>query len=179
MSVKKPTPYTDLIRLIQPTPRLKILSLDPYVAEGRLAMPYRYFPGPTATRFFVEIRDRERIMGIRCPSCRLVYVPPESTCGRCFSKLDEWVEVGKEGRLQSFTATRYDLPVHPVAAPILYGLIRLDGADTALLHVLGEVEPHALRAGMRMQVVFRKERVGNILDIQYFRPVSQSDSPQS
>jgi hypothetical protein len=170
MSSKKPTPYTDLIRLVEPTPRFNILSLDPYVAEGRLAMPYRYFPGPTAARFFLEIRDHERIMGVRCPSCGLVYVPPESTCGGCFVKLEEWVEVGNEGALQAFTVTRYALPVHAGSPPIVYGLIKLDGAHTALLHLLGEVAHEELCMGMRMEAVFRKERKGNILDIAYFRP---------
>lgn len=170
MQTKKPTPYSDLLKLITPSKRFDILSTDPYVAEGRLAMPYRYFPGPVGTRFFVELRDHQRIFGIRCPHCRLVYTPPESTCGKCFGKLEEWVEVGREGALQSYTITHYTLPIHPFPAPIFYGLIKLDGADTGFVHLLGEVAPEALRIGMRMQAVFREERKGNILDIKYFRP---------
>ncbi len=174
METKKPSPYSDLIKWIKPSERLKILSLDPYVAEGRLAMPYRYFPGPIAARFFLALRDEARILGIRCPQCQMVYVPPEPICGRCFSKLEEWVEVGKEGTLQGYTVTRYSLPIHPGPAPVIYGLIRLDRADTALLHFLGQVEADDLKIGMRVEAVFRMERRGNILDIEHFRPFQKT-----
>jgi len=176
MPDRKPSKYTDMLHLITPSKGLNVLSLDPYVAEGRLAMPYRYFPGPIATRFFLELRDNQRIMGIRCPTCGIVYVPPETTCGKCFEKLEEWVEVGNKGVLQSYTVTHYTLPVHPDHTPIIYGLVKLDGADTGFLHFLGEVENGALQIGMKMEAVFREERVGNILDIKYFRPASSSGS---
>lgn len=177
MELKKPSAYVDLIKYIHPSERLKILSLDPYVAEGRLAMPYRYFPGPIPTRFFLALKDEARIWGIRCSRCRTVYVPPEPTCGKCFSKLEEWVEVGKEGILQGYTVTRYSLPVHPVPAPVIYGLIKLDRADTALLHLLGEVQANDLQMGMRVEAVFREPRRGNILDIGYFRPLQKKTGP--
>ena len=170
MAHRKPTKYPDMFHLITPSKRLNVLSEDPFVAEGRLAMPYRYFPGPVATRFFVELRDNKRIMGIKCPDCGTVYVPVETTCGKCFVKTKDWVEVRNEGVLESFTATHYTIPVQPTPAPVIYGLIKLDGADTGLLHLLGEVDPHALRVGTRMEAVFREKRVGNILDIEYFQP---------
>ena len=171
MPDKKPTKYPDLYHLITPGKRLNVMSLDPYVTEGRLAMPYRYFPGPIATRFFVELRDNKKIFGIRCPTCGIVYVPVESTCGKCFAKLEEWVEVSSQGSLMSYTLTHYTLPVHPAPAPIMYGLIKLDGADTGLLHLLGETNPESIEIGARMEAVFKEDRVGNIMDINYFRPV--------
>jgi hypothetical protein len=170
MSDMKPTAYSEFLSLIRPGRRFNLLSLDPYVAEGRLAMPYRYFPGPVATRFFQELRDHQRILGIRCPKCNTVYVPPLSTCGRCFEALENWVEVGTKGVLQSFTMTHYTLPIHPGPAPLIHGLVRLDGADTGLLHLLGEADALSLKIGMRVEAVFKDERAGNILDIRYFRP---------
>jgi uncharacterized OB-fold protein len=176
MSQHRPTKYADMFHLVSPGERFKVLSLDPYVAEGRLAMPYRYFPGPIATRFFLEMRDHRKMVGIRCPDCNVVYVPAASTCGRCFRQLEEWVEVGTEGVLESFTVTHYALPVHPVPSPVMYGIVKLDGADTGLVHLLNEVAPGGLRMGMRVEAVFREKRVGNILDIRYFRP-SPGDGP--
>ncbi len=176
MAHKRPTKYTEMFHLVTPGRRFDVLSLDPYVAEGRLAMPYRYFPGPIATRFFQELRDNQRILGIRCRKCDRVYVPAESTCGGCFEKLEEWVEVGNEGVLQTYTTTHYRLPIHPLPSPIMYGLIKLDGADTGLLHLLGEVDHRALEIGCRVEAVFRDERQGNILDIRYFRPINQEIS---
>ena len=177
MPNKKPSNYADMFHLISPSKPFNVSSLDPYVAEIRLVMPYRYFPGPTATRFFVELRDNQRILGIKCRTCGIVYVPPETICGRCFEKLHEWVEVGNQGVLQTYTTSHYTLPIHRNQAPRIYGIVKLDGADTGFLHHLGEVDVEALHIGMRMEAVFMEERAGNVLDIKYFRPVRSSGSP--
>lgn len=169
---RKPTNYSDMYSLIKPSKRFEILSMDPYVAQGRIAMAYRYFPGAIATRFFQELRDNQKIMGINCKRCNIVYVPVESTCGKCFDKLEEMVEVGKEGVLESYTVTNYRLLDLSNPAQIIFGVVKLDGADTGFLHFLEEVEPSSLRIGTRMEAVFKKHRQGNILDIQCFRPVA-------
>lgn len=141
------------------------------IVPGAIIMPYKYSVGETGSKFFVELRDNKRILGIRCPQCHCVYVPPRSTCGKCFSKLEEWVEVARKGTLLSYTVVHYSSPVHPVAPPFAYGVIQLDGADTGLLHLLGEVDLPGITIGMRVEAVFKEERQGNMLDISYFRPL--------
>ncbi len=80
------------------------------------------------------------------------------------------METGPGGVLESFTQARYDSPAHPRARPV-YGLIRLDGAGTSLLHLVeGPVEK--LRVGMRVSAVFEPERKGSILDILHFRALA-------
>lgn len=37
---------------------------------------------------------------------------------------------------------------------------------------LGEVDFDQLKIGMKVQAVFKEERVGNILDIKYFKPLA-------
>jgi uncharacterized OB-fold protein len=53
------------------------------------------------------------------------------------------------------------------------GLIKLDGADTGLLHFLGEIELDKIKVGMRVEAVLKKkeERGGYITDIAYFKPM--------
>ena len=148
-------------------------GLEPIVEHQELKVPYRYSMGAAASKFFSEIRDNKKIMGIRCPKCDLVYVPPRSTCGRCFSPLNDWVEVGGQGTLETYTRVRYQPPVQPVAAPFFYGIIKLDGADTGLPHLIGDANGKELRIGMRVQAVFKEERVGNLLDILYFKPTGK------
>jgi uncharacterized OB-fold protein len=149
-------------------------GLEPVVAHQDLKVPYRYSMGATASRFFAEIRDNRKIMGIRCPQCNIVFVPPRTTCGRCFSQLQEWVEVGTRGTLETYTQVRYTTPVQPAAAPFYYGIIRMDGADTGLAHLVGGLNGQDPRIGMRLQAVFREERKGNMLDIRYFEPVGKA-----
>jgi uncharacterized OB-fold protein len=154
-------------------------GLEPVVAHQDLKVPYRYSMGATASRFFVEIRDNRKIMGIRCPQCNVVFVPPRATCGRCFSQLHEWVEVGTRGTLETYTQVRYTTPVQPAAAPFYYGIIRLDGADTGLAHLVGGLDGRDPSIGMRLQAVFREDRKGNMLDIRYFEPVGEEQGAES
>jgi uncharacterized OB-fold protein len=51
-------------------------------------------------------------------------------------------------------------------------MIRIDQTDGGLVHYLGEVKPEAVYVGMPVQAKFKpkKERVGSILDIAYFKP---------
>jgi len=148
-------------------------GLEPVVVRQDLKVPYRYSMGATTSRFFIEMRDNRKIMGIRCPQCDVVFVPPRTTCGRCFSQLHEWVEVGNQGTLETYTQVRYTTPVQPAAAPFYYGIIKLDGADTGLAHIVGDLKGQEPRIGMRVQAIFKEERKGNMLDIRYFKPVGE------
>jgi uncharacterized OB-fold protein len=148
----------------------EVVSKDPMVVKGRIIMPYTYFIGKVASRFFIEIRDNRRFIGMRCERCNLTYIPPRNTCGRCFSKIDKWEEVGPEGVVETWTITEYPMKLHPVKEPIIYGIIKLDGASTGLIHMLGEVSPEEIEIGMRVRPIFREKGNGNILDIRYFVP---------
>ena len=53
----------------------------------------------------------------------------------------------------------------------MYGIIKLDGSDTSLVHLLGEINPDDIKIGMRVEAVFSQETKGSIQDIAYFKPV--------
>ena len=46
------------------------------ISSGDAAQPFRYAVGIYGSKFFEELRDNRRIMAVRCPGCRKVYVPP-------------------------------------------------------------------------------------------------------
>ena len=144
---------------------------EPVFIKSGITMPYTYSVGDFGSKFFTELRDNARIFGVRCPTCNRVLIPPRSTCGWCFSKLDEWVELSDKGTLVTYTIVHYPSAVHPVKPPIVYGIIQLDGADTGLAHLIGEVAPESLKIGVRVRAVFKEKREGNILDIDYFKPL--------
>jgi uncharacterized OB-fold protein len=141
------------------------------VLQGKIDLPFSYSAGKTASRFFVELRDHQRIMGKRCPQCRRVIVPAQLFCKECFVETDEWVEVGPEGTLVTFTVVYRKENHHPKNVPLAYGIIKLDGADTSIVHFLGETEVTKLERGMKVRAVFSEKRKGHILDIECFRPV--------
>lgn len=146
-------------------------QVERMVLQGKIDLPFSYSAGKTASRFFVELRDHQRIMGKRCPFCQRVIVPAQLFCKECFVETDEWVEVGPEGTLVTFTVVYRKENHHPKEAPLAYGIIKLDGADTSIVHFISETEVTKLEQGMRLRAIFSEERKGHILDIEYFRPV--------
>lgn len=150
----------------------KLEGMDVWIYHGQVNIPNTYSAGAVGSRFLIELRDKKRIMGTRCPACNRVYVPARSICKDCFGQLDEWVEVSSKGTVLTYAIDYEVKPIQPVEPPIIYGIIQLDGADTGFVHMLGEVDPEQLRVGMRVQAVFKKEREGNILDIKYFKPLA-------
>lgn len=146
-------------------------NVEPVVHESRISVPYHWWAGDTASRFFIELRDNQKIMGTKCSQCGKIFVPPRKTCPTCFTSNDEWKEIAPQGTLVSYTVVRRHLASLPKKPPIIYGLIQLEGADTALLHILDEIRPEDVQIGMKLQAKFASQRKGSIFDIEYFRPV--------
>lgn len=142
-----------------------------YVHKGRIKVPYTWWVGETGSRFFVALRDEKKILGTYCGKCRMTFLPPRKACGRCFNTDMEWREVGPRGTLVSFTVPRYREPIHPDEETFAFALVKLDGADTALAHIVCDFHAGELRTGMPVEARFREDRKGNILDIRCFSPV--------
>ena len=151
----------------------KLEGMDVWIYHGQIYIPNTYSAGAVGSRFLIELRDNKKIMGTRCPTCNLVYVPARSACRDCFGELSEWVEVSQKGTLLTYTVAYQSNPIQPVSTPIVYGIVQLDGADTGFVHMLGEVDPEKLKVGTKVKAVFKpkKERQGSILDIKYFKPL--------
>jgi uncharacterized OB-fold protein len=128
--------------------------------------------GDTGQKFLTEIKDNKQITGIKCPTCKKVYVPPRTHCPTCFTRMSEWIKLSGKGTLETFTVVRYQEPYMPREVPFAYGVIKLDGADAGMAHVLGDVDLDKIKVGMRLEPVFKEEREGSILDIDHFKPSS-------
>jgi len=146
-------------------------NVEPMVYKSRINVPYQWWAGETASRFFISLRDDQKILGTKCTKCGKTYVPPRKSCPTCFTPNEEWKEVSSVGTLVTYTVVRRQLASLPRKAPVIYGLIRLEGSDTSLLHIIDEVKPEDINIGMKLQAKFAGERKGNIFDIEYFRPL--------
>ena len=138
--------------------------------KGQISVPYTWWVGEVGSRFLIALRDEEKILGTRCKGCNKVYVPPRKNCGKCFVDMDEWVELGREGVVTAHTIVRFEYPLQPVRPPFAYAIIKLDGADVGLVHLIKE-DLDALKNGVRVRAVFKEERTGHILDIDSFQIV--------
>ncbi len=139
---------------------------------GKLEIPFKYYAGSFQSKALVALRDERKIMGSYCPKCKKTFFPPRSHCNICMTKIEELVEVGPEGKLQTWTVVNYKEPTRPRKTPYVLGLIELDGCDSAMLHLIDGIKPEKLEKGMRLKPVFSRNRKGQILDIKHFAPVS-------
>ncbi len=136
--------------------------MSPWVVRQKIRIPFQYTTGRALTRFLQGLAER-RIWATRCDGCGRIYVPPLGFCGRCWQPITEWRELPPHGELLSYT-------VRPGEPPTILGLIRLEGADTQLVHYLGEVSEDELERVTRVRVVWNEDRTGSIRDIAYFAP---------
>lgn len=139
---------------------------------GHMETDYIYTLGIAGEKFFTEIKENGRILGAKCKRCSNIFVPPRLYCEKCFDKLAEWVNVGTKGVVYTFTIAYVDINGAKLKEPIIYALIKFDGAEGGLVHKLGETKPNEVKVGMLVEVVFKPqaERTGNINDIKYFKP---------
>ncbi len=140
--------------------------------SGEGEQPFSYAVGEFGSRFLAEIRDNKKFMGVRCPKCKKVYIPPRKLCGPCFTEMDEWVEVADEGVLYSYTILRFAFldPETGKEKPVPYGyaFIKLDGADTCFQHFVEIKDESKVKVGARVKAIFKEKREGKIVDIEHF-----------
>ncbi len=140
-----------------------------YSARHILAYDYRRSVGPVLGRFFTELRDR-RIVANRTAAGRVLCPPMEHDPETGAATSPEFLEVGPGGAVTSWSWVSSPRAKHPFSRPFAWALIRLDGADTALLHAVDAGSESRLRTGMRVVARWRAETRGEIGDIECFEP---------
>jgi hypothetical protein len=144
-------------------------------------IPYEWSIGKYGSVFFKEIKENGRFIGILCPKCGKVYVPPRRVCGPCFEELSELVPLTDTGKLVAFSTVNYPFldPGTGIQRPIpyTYGYIKLDGADNIFSHIINETDINKIKVGDTVKAVFKnkKEMKGNISDIIYFNIIKGAD----
>ena len=137
-------------------------------------IPYDWSIGKHGSRFFQEIRERQRFIGIRCPSCGKVYVPPRRVCGPCFTEMEELVPLTDRGTLKAFSVVNYPFldpdtgRQRPI--PYTYGYIQMDGADNIFSHIINETDVTKIEVDMKVRAEFKPEMEmkGHMSDIRHF-----------
>lgn len=145
------------------------------IHSGEAEQPFQYAVGRYGSKFFMELRDNKRILGIRCPQCGKIYVPPRQVCGPCFARMEELVDVEPTGTLIACTILRFSF-LDPATGkqkpvPYGYGFVRLDGSDNTFQHFIGLTDESKVKIGARVRAVFAEERKGDLTDIRHFEVI--------
>jgi len=123
--------------------------------------------GPVLSQFMAALAER-RILGARGADGR-VHAPPFEYDPVTAEPPGDLLPVGPEGTVLSWSWMPEPLADQPLAVPFAWALIRLDGADTALLHAV-DAGSAAMRTGLRVRPRWAAARTGSIRDIACFEP---------
>jgi uncharacterized OB-fold protein len=129
---------------------------------------YTRSTGPVVGAFLTGLRDR-RVLGARDSGGRVVVPPPEyDVATAAATDATALVEVAGEGVVTSWSWNPTPRLGQPFDRPFAWVLVRLDGADTSLLHALDVTEASDVGSGMRVRVRWADVTVGDIHDIACF-----------
>ena len=139
--------------------------------DGEIQIGYSWTVGKGGEHFLTELRDNKKMTGTRCRQCGRVFVPPRVYCEECYADDVDWVDVEPKGTLITFGDSYIGADGKTLDKPWILGVVRINGSEGGFLHYIGEAATKDLKIGMPMEAVFKDEREGSILDIEYFRPV--------
>ena len=151
---------------------------------GRKVTQTRYHPraqfswaaGEAMSRFLNELKEG-RLIGRECKHCDKILFPPRMFCEQCFKPTSRWVYVKDTGTIQTFSISYLDKDAKRITDPIFVGVVSIDGASEkmGIMHYFGEVTKDTIRIGLKVKAKWKPEgeRVGSILDIEYFRPLKE------
>jgi uncharacterized OB-fold protein len=137
---------------------------------------YNWSVGARMERFIRGLGER-KLLGIRCPSCNRVFIPPRMICGKCFEQTEEWVEVGPEGTVEGYTVGYVSVDddaggLRSLSEPEVVALVKPDGADSSMVHRIGGAGPDEIEVSMRVKAVWADKTAGDLADLVCFGPVT-------
>ena len=141
---------------------------QPLQAPLEIQFDYTRSLGPVLSQVMTALAGG-RILGARGADGR-VHAPPFEYDPVSSEPPRELAEVGPEGTVVSWSWMPEPLDGQPLDGPFAWALIRLDGADTAMLHAVDAGSAAAMRAGLRVRPRWAASRTGSIRDIACFEP---------
>ena len=128
--------------------------------------PFLRTTGPVIGAFLTGLRE-QRVLAIRDTAGRVV-CPPVEYDPESGAPLTEMVEVGTEGEITSWSWVSAIRDGQPLQKPHALAMIKLDGADTSVLHVVDAAAPGDVTTGARVRIRWADEPEGLITDIACF-----------
>jgi uncharacterized OB-fold protein len=123
---------------------------------------------------FFDAARRQQLALQRCRRCHTFRFPARPICSSCLSTEAEWVSVSGRGEIFSFNVMHQ--VYHPAFAervPYAVVLVKLAEGPKMTSNLVG-VEPHDIRIGMPVQVVF--EKIDDEVTLPKFAPAPDGGS---
>jgi uncharacterized protein len=144
----------------------------PLSAPLEISFDYTRSLGPVLGQFMTGLKQRQ-IIGSRGADGR-VSVPPAEYDPVTFASPLELVEVGPDGTVLTWSWQPEPGEGQPLGHPFGWALIRLDGADTGMLHAVDAGTASQMQTGMRVRPRWASSPAGHITDIVCFEPAGDA-----
>ncbi len=122
--------------------------------------------GPVIGAFFTALAEH-RVLAIRDTRSR-VLCPPVEYDPDSGEPLTEMLEVRPEGTVTTWSWVSTIREGQPLQEPHALAIIRLDGADTSMLHVIDCGSPDAVSTGARVRIRWSAEPAEGFANIECF-----------
>ncbi len=147
------------------------------LVESKIEFPYKRSLGPVIGGFSAALAEH-RITAVRTGGGRVICPPLEYDPDTGEANDPTLHDVGPAGTVGTYTWVPEPLPHHPLDRPFAFAMIKLDGADTEMLHAVDAGSEAAISRGLRVVPQWREETRGRIDDLAYFVPEA-SAPPES
>ena len=139
----------------------------PLSAKHVLEYGYTRSLGPTLAAFFDGLKQH-KLVGARTQTGKVI-VPPTPHDPETGEDVVELVELPDTGVVTTWAWVTKPRHNHPLDRPFAWALIRIDGADTAMLHVV-DADESKMSTGMKVKARWTPEAIGSIKDLAWFEP---------
>ncbi len=110
--------------------------------------------------FFEGLREG-KLLATRCRDCGEIFFPPQKDCPTCKDSNMEWIELAKEGVLETLTVVFVRPPSFSNYDPYTVAIAKLDDGVRITAWLKGD--PKKVKPGQRVKVEISKRKEGYLM----------------
>lgn len=110
--------------------------------------------------FFEGLREG-KLLATKCKKCGELYFPPQKDCPTCMDSEMEWVELKKEGVLETLTVIFVRPPSFSAYDPYTVAIAKLDDGVKITAWLRGD--PQKVRPGQRVKIEISRRKEGYLM----------------
>ena len=133
---------------------------DMPVLRSRRSLTLRFDIPISRTHEFWDSLREGKFVTTKCSKCGNVSFPPQADCSKCMNDAFEWVDVGREATLLTFTRVQVAPASFATDQPYTIAIGEFPG-NLKVLAWLEGVDPRNTKPGMKLRVEARTSKEGN------------------
>lgn len=133
-----------------------------------VAFTYTRSVGPVIGAFLTGLRDR-KLTGIKGSRGQII-CPPTEYDPDTSEELNELVDLPETGTVTTWAWVNEPRPKNHLDKPFAWALVKIDGTETPMLHMVDAGSEDNMSTGMKVKVRWAEETHGFITDIACFEP---------